>query len=561
MKRSTILMLVLLVVVGFLVVYPLFMIFYGSFRGGPPYFPDLKFSLQGYIDAFGNTQNYFTLFTSFWLGAARAILAIIIAVFLAWVVTRTDTPYKKILEVAVWIQFFLPYQPIIMAWILLLSPRTGMVNQWLVQTFHLSSPPFDIYTYGGIIWVSTIQWASVMFILITPAFKGMDAALEESSRILGANRFATLRRITLPILAPTIMATMTISFVKIMESFETELFLGYSKGIRVYTTRVYNLIYESPPNYPEGMALSTVFLFIIFGLIYLNQRLLGNRQYVTISGRGYATRPTPLGRWKYVTLGVLIFYFFVGVVIPLAGLTIGTFMQLFGVAVKDPWTTRHWSGVFSDNLFYSALKNSLYIGLGSATVGMIFYALISYVITKTKFAGRRTLDFMTWLPWGVPGMVISLGFLWAYVGGIPLPFTLYGTLYLIMLVLIVQAFPLGIRTMNGSMVQLGNELEESSRTLGASWLYTFRRIVAPLITPAFISTWIIIFVLALKSLGTVLFLVSTKTRPLSVLMFEYWMGGSFAERALVVGLIQALLVLALAIVARVLGAKQGVARS
>ncbi|MDO8634647.1 MAG: iron ABC transporter permease [Dehalococcoidia bacterium] len=560
MKRSTILMLVLLAVVGFLVVYPLVMIFYGSFRGGPPYFPDLKFSLQGYIDAFGNTRNYFTLFTSFWLGAVRALLAIIIAVFLAWVVTRTDTPYKKILEVAIWIQFFLPYQPIIMAWILLLSPRTGMLNQWLVQTFHLPSAPFDIYTYGGIIWVSTIQWASVMFILLTPAFKGMDAALEESSRILGASRFATLRRITLPILAPTIMATMTISFVKIMESFETELFLGYSKGIRVYTTRVYNLIYESPPNYPEGMALSTVFLFIIFGLIYLNQRLLGNRQYVTISGRGYATRPTPLGRWKYVTLAAVIFYFIVGVVIPLAGLTIGTFMQLFGVAVEDPWTTRHWVGVFTDPYFYSSLKNSLYIGLGSATVGMVFYALISYVITKTKFAGRRALDFMTWLPWGVPGMVISLGFLWAYVGGIRLPFTLYGTLYLIMLVLIVQAFPLGIRTMNGSMMQLGNELEESSRTLGASWLYTFRRIVAPLITPAFISTWIIIFVLALKSLGTVLFLTSTKTRPLSVLMFEYWMGGSFAERALVVGLIQALLVLALAIVARVLGAKHGVAR-
>ena len=560
MKRSTILMLVLLLVVAFLVVYPLFMIFYGSFKGGPPYSAQ-PFTLKGYTDAFGRLATYFTLLTTFWLGAVRALLAIAVAVFLAWVVTRTDTPYKKILEVTVWIQFFLPYQPIIMAWILLLSPKTGIINVWLMRTFHLSSAPFDIYTYGGIIWVSTIQWASVMFILITPAFRGMDAALEESSRISGANRFTTLRRITLPILAPAILAALTVGFIRIMESFETELFLGYSKGIRVYTTRVYNLIYESPPNYPEGMALSAAFLVVIFGLIYMNQRLLGKRQYVTISGRGYATRPTPLGRWKYVTLGLVVIYFLVGVIIPLTGLTMGTFMRLFGIMVENPWTTKHWVGVFKDPLFYSSLKNSIFIGLATATVGMILYAFISYIITRTKFAGRHALDYMTWLPWGVPGMVISLGFLWAYVGGIPLPFTLYGTIYLIVLVLTVRDLPFGVRVMNSTMVQVGNELEESSRVLGASWLYTFRKIIAPLITPAFIATWIIVFVTAIKSLGTVLFLVSTKTRPLSVLMFEYWMGGGFAERALVVGIIETFLVLALAIGARMLGAKQGVAHS
>ncbi|MBI4288332.1 MAG: iron ABC transporter permease [Chloroflexi bacterium] len=560
MKRSTILMLVLLLVIAFLVVYPLSMIIYGSFKGGPPYAAS-DFTLKGYVDAFSRLTTYLTLLTSFWLGGVRALLAMAVAVFLAWVVTRTDTPYKKILEVAVWIQFFLPYQPIIMAWILLLSPKTGMINQWLMRTFHLSSAPFDIYSYGGIIWVSTIQWASIMFILITPAFRGMDAALEESSRISGASRLTTLRRITLPILTPAILATLVIGFIRLMESFETELFLGYSKGIRVYTTRVYNLIYESPPNFPEGMALSTAFLIVLFGLIYLNQRLLGQRQYVTVSGRGYATRPTPLGRWKYLTLGLVLAYFFVGVVIPLAGLAMGTFMRLFGIMVENPWTTKHWVGVFNDPLFYSSLKNSIYQGLATATVGMILYAFISYVITKTKFAGRQTLDFMTWLPWGVPGMVISLGFLWAYVGGIPLPITLYGTTSLIVLVLVVRDLPFGVRVMNSTLVQLGNELEESSRVLGASWLYTFRKIIAPIITPAFIATWIIVFVTVIKTLGTVLFLVSTKTRPLSVLMFEYWMGGGFAERALVVGVIETLLVLLLAIGARVLGARQGVAHS
>lgn len=559
-RRSTAFMTGLLLVVAFLVIYPIFMIFYGSLNGGPPYARE-GFTIKGYIDAFSRMMTYTTLFTSFWLGAVRAMVAMVIAVFLAWVVTRTDTPGKRVLEVTVWIQFFLPYQPIIMAWILLFSPRTGIINNWLAQAFNLSQGPIDIYTYGGIIWVSTIHWASIMFILITPAFRGMDAALEESSRISGASRFATVRRITLPILAPAILATMMVAFIRLMESFETELFLGYSKGIRVYSTRVYNLIYESPPNFPEGMALSSAFLIIIFGLIFLNQRLLGHRQYVTISGRGYATRPTPLGRWKYATLGLVLFYFVVGVIVPLAGLTTGTFMRLFGVMVADPWTTKHWVGVFKDPLFYTSLWNSMKMGTGAATIGMILYAFMSYIVIKTKFRGRHALDFLTWLPWGVPGMVMSLGFLWAYVGGIPLPFTLYGTMHLIVLVLIVREFPLGCRVMNSTLVQLGNELEESSRVLGGSWLYTFRRIIAPLITPAFISTWIIVFVLSIKSLGTVLFLVSTKTRPLSVLMFEYWMGGGFAERALVVGLIETFWVLGLAVLARFLGAKQGVVHS
>ncbi|MDO8635612.1 MAG: iron ABC transporter permease, partial [Dehalococcoidia bacterium] len=408
----------------------------------------------------------------------RALLAMVIAVFLAWVVTRTDTPLKRVLEVTVWIQFFLPYQPVIMAWILLLSPKTGIINHWLMQNFNLG--PIDIYSYGGIIWVSTIHWASIAFILITPAFRGMDAALEESSRICGASRFTTLRRITLPILTPAILATFIVALIRLMESFETELFLGYSKGIRVYTTRVYNLIYESPPNYPEGMALSVAFLVILAGLIFINQRFLGHRQYTTITGRGYATRPTPLGRWKYATLGLVIFYFVVGVIVPIVGLTMGTFMRLFGIMVVDPWTTKHWVGVFKDPLFYTSLKNSLYIGVGTATIGMVLYAFISYIITKTKFRGRHILDFLTWLPWGLPGMVMALGFLWAYVGGIPLPFTIYGTIYLVILVLVVRDLPFGVRVMNSTMVQLGNELEESARVMGGSWFYTFRKIIAPL---------------------------------------------------------------------------------
>ncbi|MEK7152836.1 MAG: iron ABC transporter permease [Patescibacteria group bacterium] len=545
---------ILTIVLAFLVVYPLFMLIFGSFRGGPPYAAQ-NFTLDGYLDAYSNIETYRALFTTVWLGTIRMVMALSLAIFLAWVVTRTDTPGKRWLEVTVWVQFFLPFQPVVMAWVLIASPNTGFINQAFSKIFPGHGPIVNIFSYGGIIWVSVIQWAAVIFILITPAFRAMDAALEDSSRISGANGITTLRHITLPVLAPAILGAGILALVRIMESFETELFLGYSQGIRVFSTQIYNLIYVEPPRYPQGMALSTIFLLVIFALIALQWRLLRNRQYVTVTGRGYATRPTRLGRWKYLTLSLVLFYFIVGVIVPLLSLIAGSFMRLFGILVQDPWTVKHWTGVFADPLFLQSLKNSLYIGLIAATVGMVLYSFIGYIVIKSRFAGRKALDFLSWLPWGVPGMVMAIAFLWAYVGGIPLPVTLYGSIWLIMIVMIVRGLPLGVRVMNSTLVQLGNDLEESSRVLGASWFYTFRKVVAPLVTPAFISAWIILFVLSVRDLVTVLLLAGTQSRPLSMLMFEYWVAGGQAEKAIVLGLIQTAVILVFAVGARIIGAR------
>lgn len=552
MRLSRLGMLGLLLLLGFLVVYPLVMLVVGSLRGGAPW-DEAPFSLLGYQKAYGDPSTYHILLTTIWLGLSRAVLSLALAVFLAWVVTRTDTPFKRFLEVTVWVQFFVPYLPVILAWVLLASPRTGLLNTFTSNVFGLEEPLLDIFSYGGIIWISVIHQAAIIFILITPAFRGMDAALEESSRVLGAGRLTTLQRVTLPILKPAILAASMLSFIRLMESFETDLILGYSKGIFVYTTRIYQLIYESPPNFPFGMALSSVFLIIIFALVLTQWRILGRRQYVTVTGRGYATRPTPLGRWKYLTLALVLVYFLVGVVLPLSALIAGSFMRLFGVALENPFTLKHWRETLRDPLFLPSVKNSLLIGLGAATMGMFLYSFLSYLITKTKLAGRQGLEILTWLPWGVPSVVLALGFLWAYVGGLPLPFSLYGSIWLITLVMIVKGFPLGVRVMNGAMVQVGPELEESARVLGGSWFHAFRRILMPLVSPAFVSTWIVLFLLGIRELSTVLFLYSDSSRPMSVLMFEYWSGAGYAERGLVVGLIQTVIVLSFALAARALG--------
>lgn len=547
----------LITTVGFLVMYPLFMIFFASFKGGPPGEPS-PFTLKGYAEAYSTKETYTTLSTTLWLGAVRAVIAVGLAVSLAWVVTRTDTPWRGGLEVLIWLKFFLPPLPITMAWVLLGAPKTGLINVAFSKLTGSEFSPINIYSYGGIIWVSVIAWAAVLFILIVPAFRGMDASLEESSRMAGANGRTTTWRITIPILMPAILGALMLAFIRLIESFETELLLGFTQGLYVYTTRVWLLLSIVPSDYPQAMALTAIFLLIVAGLVVLQWWLLGRRgghaSYVTVTGRGFATRPTRLGKWRWVTFGLVIGYFTIAAVLPLLTLIMGSFMKLFGVFLEEPFTVKHWRGAFADPRLLSSFKNTMLVGMVSATGGMILYSFMSYIISRTKFQARHALDFIAWLPWAVPGLVMALGFLWAYVGGIRLPFTLYGTIYLMMLVFVVRGFPLGVRVMNGAMVQLGNELEESSRVLGGSWFYTFRRVIAPLLTPSFIGAWIITFVIAVRDLVTVIMLYGAKSRLLSILTFEYWWGNQ-PERGMVIGLLLALITLGLALLARWVGHK------
>ncbi len=553
-NRSTIAMWLVLLAVAFFVMYPLFMLAFGSFKGGPPGTPS-PFSLQGYVRAYSSVDTYVTLWTTFWLSSVRLLISLILALFLAWVIARTDTPFRKGLEVMIWLQIFLPLLPRVVAWALLAAPDNGLLNKAIIAISPWHKSIFDIYSHGGIIWVSIFPWSTILFMLITPAFRGVDASLEESSRMSGASNQMTFFRITMPLLAPAILGAAMLGFVGLMESFEPELFLGYGKGIYVYTTRVWWLLGITPGDFPQAMALSTVFLAIVFGLIFLQWRLLGGRQYVTITGRGFATRPIHLGKWKYFTLSIVLLYFIIGTVIPLLTLAMGSLMKLWGIFVPEPFTTNHWVRTLSDPRFIPSLRNTLLLGIGTATIGMIFYSIVSYIVTKTKFIGRNALDLISWLPWGVPGLVLALGLLWAFVGGIPLFSVLRGTLWLLMLAFLIRSTPLGVRVMNGAMVQLGNELEESSRMLGASWTRTFRKIIAPLLSPAFVSAWIIVFLLSVRDLVTVVFLYTPQSRVLSTMMYEHWFAGEY-ERANVIGLIMAAILMTLALVARLIGAKR-----
>lgn len=531
--------------VGFLVCYPVVMLLLGGFAP-PRGVTNVWFSLDGYRTAFFDADARRAMVTTLWLALVRATLGVSIAIFLAWAVTRTNIPGRRVCHHLLILNFFLPLLPQIEAWSLLLSPKSGIVNVWLrgVLGIESGSGPFNLYSYGGIIFLGSLGWAGFLYLLLSPAFQAMDAALEEAARTSGASTWRTMLRITVPILLPAVLGCFSLAFVRMVESFEVELLLGTPAKIYVFTTQIYYYMHEQQlPNYPPAIALSTVLILLVLAVIAIQTRLLGRRSYVTVTGKNYKRAPVDLGVWKWPVFAGLMLFFVLHLVLPLVMLVLGSLQQTTLAFRPDGFTLDHWKILRLPDVWQS-LKNTLLVGVVASTVGMLVVSLCSYIVMRTKLALRRPLDIFTWVPYMVPGFVLSVGFLWAVLKGIPLPFTLYGTLALLTIAFVVRLLPFGARLMNGTMVQLSSELEESARTLGASWLESMRRIVLPLVSPSLAIGWLICMITVIRDLSTIILLYGPKSKLLAITFYSYWTTGAI-EDAAVIGLFMAAVGLAL----------------
>jgi len=548
----------LALLVGLLILvlaYPLLLLLVKSFATSRPG-QSTAWGLNGWIEAFTDANLAIAIGNTFYLAFLRVIITSVLAIFFAWVVTRTDTPLKSFIEVTLWLGFFLPLLPMTMGWILLLDPYNGLINKLLMQVFGLARPPFDIYSYWGIVWCHLAFSTSVRFLLITPAFTAMDAALEDAARTSGSSNAGVLMRITIPILAPAILASTALGFIRSLESLEIEMVLGIPAGIYVVPTKIWDYIHWEPPLYDRATALCAIFLFFVFFLIWLHRIFLRGREFTTITGRSYIVRTFPLGRWRWAICGVCLFFIFAMIILPLATLIMGTFMEFFGnFNTEKVWTVRHWTAVFTDPVFLRSLKNTLVLGLGAGMVGTLLYAVISYVIVRTRLYGRGFVDVLSWLPWALPGVLISLALLWAVLGSGDYVKLIYGTVSLLVLAIIIKEMPLGTQILKASVLQISNELEEASSAAGASRLAGFRRILLPLLKPTVIAVGIIVFISAARDIPTVIFLSTNQTRTLSLLMLDY-IADANEEKAAVLGVFLVLLIFALLLIGRFLGLRR-----
>ncbi|HWH77514.1 MAG TPA: ABC transporter permease subunit, partial [Candidatus Binatus sp.] len=350
-----------------------------------------------------------------------------------------------------------------------------------------------------------------------------------------------------------ILAVSVLSFIRGLQSFNTELLLGTPAGIYVYSTKIYDFLQREPRAYGEATALGTVFLFVLAILLFFYWKLLsGNKKFTVVSGQGYSTLRVKLGKWRYLACAGCLLYVAVMMLLPLTFLVIGSFMRRYGFFhIASPFTLSHWRDMLSDPIFLVALKNSLIIASVTAVGGVLLYSALAYLLVSRRTICAPLLESLSWVPHVLPGILLGLGVLWLFLAT-PLRFVLYGTVWGIAFALILVDSPVTTQAFKAGLLQLGGELEEAARVSGASWGYTYRRVLLPLLAPIAAAVGLMNFGSALTSISTPVLLYSHQSRPLAILLLEYSFTGEL-ERAAALGLLITLIIGAMMLVGRKLG--------
>jgi iron(III) transport system permease protein len=547
---------ILLALVTFVVLYPILLLVINSFQVGI-FGREMTWGLDNWRTALAEPKFREAIFNTLGLTAIRQFIAFVLGVCLAWLFARTNLPGKHILEFGFWVAFFLPTLTVTLGWILVFDGERGLANKLLMNLPFVTGPVFDIFSWWGIVFVHLVTGTlASKIILLTPAFRNLDSSLEEASIASGASTFSTLFRIVVPVMAPALMIVMLLGTIRSLESFEVELILGAPQHIEVYSTLIYRQAMQQPPLYGNATALSLVILIIILPFVLAQQWITNTRSHATVSGK-YAGRIQNLGRWRWPIFYLVLALVIIVDVVPIIFIIMSTFMKLFGFfTVADPWTMRHWQEGLRDPNLLSALRNTLILGLGAAALSMFFYTLIAYMSVRTRFKGRGLLDFLTWLPTTLPGIVISLGFLWLFLQT-PVFRPLYGTLWILIVAVTLSSMTVGVQIIKSNMVQLGAELEEASWASGGSWVYTLRRVVIPLVAPVVAVVGVLTFATAARATSVVALLSSRNIQPLSMLQLDHMSDGAF-ERASVIGVLILVLTTGVALLGRWVGSRAGI---
>ena len=538
---------------------PLVMLIYGSFRSAPIGEPGAAFTLQNYVKAYWDREFYVLFWNSLKYAIGTCTLSFLIGTYLAWVNERTNTPFKKVFMVMSLVPFIIPGILSTIAWILLLSPKIGLINLAVKEVFRLDASPFNIYSMGGMVWAEAIHLYPLVFLLMSASFRNMDTSLEEAALTAGSSTFTTLTRVTLPLMRPAMFGVLLVMFIRGMEAFEVPALVGVPARISVFTTKIFLAIHQFPSDFGLAGAYAVTLLVLSGAGVLIYQRVTRKEErFATVTGKGYRPRVIDLGPWKWVTFATALFIFLLAVILPVFILLWSSFIPYYGIPSMElvsKLTLANYHYVLTYPLALTAFKNSFYLSVGSATLVMMLTSVIAWITVKSKIPGRVFLDNLAFIPIAMPGIVLGVSLIWVY---LTLPIPIYGTIWVLLLAYITKFMPYGIRAASATMIQINKELEEASLTSGATWLQTFRKIILPLLMPGFVAGWIYISIISLRELSTSILLYSYNSTVLSIMAFDLWEGGQYTY-VCALGVLMVLMLVAMAFIARKLGARIGIA--
>ncbi len=523
MRTTTIWALVRWSTVGiilFLILFPLAWLIVGSFR------PKEGNFLSAYNTIFFHTRIYGPLLNTILISTASTILSIIISVPLAWVNTRTDTPFRGLFNIAALIPFITTPFVGALAWSVLAAPRSGILNSMIEAVFGFKEF-FNIYSVYGVIFVFALYTSPYIYLITSSTLRSVDPALEESSEVMGAKTWYTSIKIVLPLVAPGILAGALLSFVNACEQFGIPAVLGRPADVYMLTTTIYRLINEFPPSYDKAAVVSMLLLTITAIAIAFQRYVLGKKQYVTVTGKGFRHKIIKLGKWRFFTAFIFSGYLLAAVVLPYLALLFSSLLPggIFNLN-NFRLTLENFSYVWGEYpISINGLKNSIMLSFLGATISIILVSIAAYVAIRGK-KWKYVIEFLILIPIAIPGIVLAVGLFWAYIRP---PFILYGTIWILLVAYITRFLPFGERAAASSLIQIDESLEESSEVCGGSWFYTFRRIILPMIKPGLAAGWILLFVAMMRELGSSILLYSYNAEVVSVALFDLWEGGEFGS--------------------------------
>jgi iron(III) transport system permease protein len=463
-------------------------------------------------------------FNSLYISIGSTVFSLIVGTGLAWIIIRTDVPWGRALNSLMLIPFYCT--PIVgaISWSMLASPKAGLINVFLAPVFSfLKVAPFNIYSPGGIIWVMGIYYAPITYLFCAGALQSMDPSLEESSRASGANHLKTTLKITFPLISPAILGGTLLVFVLSMAAFGIPAVLGISQSYYVVTTRILTMISGYPPEYALAAALGLLLFAFSAAGVYVQHRVLAKKQFTTVTGKGFRPRRIKMGRGRIPLLVICLLYILLSVVLPTGALIWTSLLKNLVIhPSRAAYTLSNYLYIwFSYPNTTLAVKNSLFIAIIGATLGIMFNGMIAWILHRTRLPGRNVLEYLSMFPITMPAIVFAVALLWTW---IKVPY-LYGTIWLLLIAYITVFMPFGIRSISATIVQIDKSLEECAQVVGASWFHTLRTITFPLLKPGIIAGWSLLFIMFSRELSSSVLLCSSRSTVMSVELYNlYWQG-------------------------------------
>lgn len=498
----------------YFVIFPMGILLYDSVM------LDGALNLDNYRNVYSQDVSWNALTNTIQLSLGVMIASVIITFPLAWLVGRTDMPGKKVYRTLLVSSYMIPPYVGAIAWVQLLNPSVGYLNEIIKWLFGLETAPFDIYTMAGLGWVLTLFYSPFAFITISRAMEKMDPTLEEAARVSGASPLRTVFDITLPLMAPSILAGGLLVFIAAGSCFGIPAIVGMPGNIEVMTTRIVTYIYMGDADGVRdatALAASLMFLanFLLFGMTWM----LGKKDYTTISGKSTRPNIVELGKWKWPAFCAVGAYTMISIIIPLGSIVLTSLIITLSKPIGlDNLGFDAWIPVITSSQYMESIWNSVIYAVIAACIGTLLSVFIAYLAVKTTVKGRSLPDLLVVIGGSTPSIVIALALIITFSGNFGL--NLYSTMWILIVSYLVKYMTMSVRTIAASLSQVHISLEEAALNSGASWLRCCKDIIMPLIAPSIIAGWFLIFMPSFYELTMSLLLYGSDTKTIGVLLYE-----------------------------------------